>query len=123
VDLALEFMRPHRDRKDVVASCHRGLWLISAAQVAQGDDWTSMPQRPAIEFNRWQEDWSVLPDQWRQNTADAVNTQPDVPVPGTAGRPGAYTGSYWQFRLDWTIDRVTTFSIEAEHFAIGYALC
>src|SRR4029077_19968242 len=40
---------------------------------------------------------------WRQTTADAVYIQPDVAVPKTAGRPGAYTGSYGQFRLDWTI--------------------
>jgi hypothetical protein len=60
--------------------------------------------------------------QWRQNTADAVYTQPDVPVPNTAGRPGAYTGSYGQFRLDWTIDRATSFAIEAVHFKIGDAL-
>jgi hypothetical protein len=60
--------------------------------------------------------------QWRQNTADAVYTQPDVPVPNTAGKPGAYTGSYGQFRLDWTIDRATSFAIEAVHFKIGDAL-
>jgi hypothetical protein len=60
--------------------------------------------------------------QWRQNTADAVYAQPDVPVPNTAGRSGAYTGSYGQFRLDWTIDRATSFAVEAVHFAIGDAL-
>jgi hypothetical protein len=60
--------------------------------------------------------------QWRQTTADAVYTQPDVAVPNTAGRPGAYTGSYGQFRLDWTIDRATSFAVEAVHFAIGDAL-
>ena len=60
--------------------------------------------------------------QWRQTTADAVYTQPDVPVPNTAGRPGAYTGSYGQLRLDWTIDRATSFAIEAVHFKIGEAL-
>jgi Alginate export len=60
--------------------------------------------------------------QWRENTADAVYTQPDVPVPNTAGRPGAYTGSYGQLRLDWTIDRQTSFAVEAVHFAIGEAL-
>ena len=59
---------------------------------------------------------------WRQNTADAIYTQPDVPVANTAGRPGAYTGSYSQVRLDWTIDRATSFAIEAVHFAIGDAL-
>jgi hypothetical protein len=60
--------------------------------------------------------------QWRQTTADAVYTQPDVAVPNTAGRPGAYTGSYGQLRLDWTIDRATSFAIEAVHFVIGDAL-
>lgn len=60
--------------------------------------------------------------QWRENTADAVYTVPDVAVPNTAGRPGAYTGSYGQFRLDWTIDRATSFAIEAVHFAIGDTL-
>jgi hypothetical protein len=60
--------------------------------------------------------------QWRQNTADAVYAQPDVPIPNTAGRPGAYTGSYAQFRLDWALDRATSFAIEAVHFVIGDAL-
>jgi hypothetical protein len=60
--------------------------------------------------------------QWRENTADAVYTQPDVPVPNTAGRPGAYTGSYGQLRVDWTIDRATSFAVEAVHFVVGDAL-
>ncbi|WP_375790115.1 alginate export family protein [Bradyrhizobium sp. Pha-3] len=60
--------------------------------------------------------------QWRQNTADAVYAQPDIPIANTAGRPGAYTGSYGQVRLDWTIDRQTSFAVEAVHFEIGNAL-
>jgi hypothetical protein len=39
--------------------------LIAAPQTARADDLssqTSTPQRPAIMFNRWQEDWSVLAD-------------------------------------------------------------
>jgi hypothetical protein len=60
--------------------------------------------------------------EWRQNTGDAVYTQPDVAVPNTAGRPGSYTGSYGQIRLDWTIDRATSFAVEAVHFKIGEAL-
>jgi hypothetical protein len=60
--------------------------------------------------------------QWRQTTADAVYIQPDVAIPRTAGRPGAYTGSYGQLRLDWTIDRATSFAIEAVHFKIGDAV-
>jgi alginate export protein len=60
--------------------------------------------------------------QWRENTADAVYAQPDVSIPGTAGRPGAYTGSYGQARVDWAIDRATSFAVEAVHFQIGDAL-
>jgi hypothetical protein len=59
---------------------------------------------------------------WRETTADAVYTQPDIAVPNTAGRPGAYTGSYGQLRVDWTIDRATSFAVEAVHYAIGDAL-
>jgi hypothetical protein len=54
--------------------------------------------------------------------ADAVYNLPDIPVPNTASRPGAYTGSYGQFRLDWTIDRATSFAVEAVHFKIGDTL-
>ena len=50
------------------------------------------------------------------------NVQPDVPVPNTAGRPGAYTGSYGQLRVDGTIDRATAFAVEAVHFVVGDAL-
>jgi hypothetical protein len=60
--------------------------------------------------------------QWRESTADAVYTQPDIPVPGTAGHPGRYTGSYGQFRLDWAVSRSMSFAIEAVHFQIGDAI-
>jgi hypothetical protein len=60
--------------------------------------------------------------QWRETTADAVYTIPDIAVPNTAGRPGIYTGSYGQVRLDWTIDRATSFAIEENYFVIGDAL-
>jgi hypothetical protein len=60
--------------------------------------------------------------QWRETTTDAVYTQPDIPVANTAGRPGAYTGSYGQLRIDWAIDRATSFAVEAVHYAIGDAL-
>jgi hypothetical protein len=32
--------------------------------------------------------------QWRQSTAGAIYTQPDIPIAGTAGHPGGYTRSY-----------------------------
>jgi hypothetical protein len=60
--------------------------------------------------------------QWRETTGDAVYTQPNVPVPGTAGRPGKYTGAYGQLRADWAATPHYTFALEAVHFAIGEAL-
>ena len=109
--------------------------------------------RPAILFNRWQEDWSVLADpavqrepfddlkpsltlhpaptltlmlaaagQWRETTADAVYTMPNIPLAGTAGRPGAYTGTYGQFRVDWQVSEHYAAAIEAVHFAVREAI-
>jgi len=60
--------------------------------------------------------------QWRESTADAVYTQPDIPVAGTAGHPGSYTGTYGQIRLDWTLTPQAAFAIEAVHFAVGDAI-
>jgi len=60
--------------------------------------------------------------QWRMTTADAVYTQPLSPVPGTAGQPGSFTGTYAQLRFDWTISRNLTFAVEAVHFNVGEAI-
>lgn len=60
--------------------------------------------------------------QWRQTTADAVYTQPTIPVPGTAGKPGRYTGTYGQARIDWAAREHVAFALEAVHFAIGPAI-
>ncbi len=57
--------------------------------------------------------------QWRQTTADAVYTQPNIAVPGTAGQPDSYTGTYFQLRFDWQLTRQVSFALEAVHFAIG----
>jgi hypothetical protein len=57
--------------------------------------------------------------QWRQTTADAVYTQPNIAVPGTAGQPDSYTGTYFQARLDWQLTRQVSFALEAVHFSIG----
>jgi hypothetical protein len=54
--------------------------------------------------------------QWRQTTADAVYTQPLTPVPGTAGKGGLYTGTYYQARLDWAISPQLSAAIEAVRF-------
>jgi Alginate export len=60
--------------------------------------------------------------QWRQTTADAIYTAPDIPVAGTVGRGGRYTGRYWQFRLDRELSPNVAVSMEALHFAVGDAI-
>ena len=61
----------------------------------------------------------AMAGQWRQTTHDAVYTQPNVPVAGTAGRPGRYTGTYGQLRLDYVFNPHLTGAVEAVHFAVG----
>jgi hypothetical protein len=60
--------------------------------------------------------------QWRETTADAVYTQPNIPVPDTAGQPGRYTGTYAQFRTDWVVSEHYSAAVEAVHFAVGQAI-
>jgi hypothetical protein len=57
--------------------------------------------------------------QWRLTTADAVYTQPNIPVAGTAGHGDSWTGVYDQVRLDYRFNPHLTGAIEAVHFAIG----
>ncbi len=60
--------------------------------------------------------------QWRETISDAVYTQPNVPVAGTAGRGGLWTGAYGQARLDYTVNAHVTGAIEVVHFAVGEAI-
>ena len=60
--------------------------------------------------------------QWRETTADAVYTQPDIPVAGTVGRPGRYTGTYGQFRADYALNSHVSLALEVVHFAIADAV-
>lgn len=57
--------------------------------------------------------------EWRMTTQDAVYTQPNVPVPNTAGRGSRWTGTYEQLRLDWKASTSLTGAIEAVHFIAG----
>jgi hypothetical protein len=61
----------------------------------------------------------AVAEQWRQTTADAVYTIPNIPVPGTAGRPGSYTGTYEQVDVDWTIAPQLSFGVEAVYFDVA----
>jgi alginate export protein len=60
--------------------------------------------------------------QWRETTADAVYTQPDIGVPGTAGRSGRYTGTYGQLRADWAVTYHVALALEVVHFAVDDAV-
>jgi hypothetical protein len=64
----------------------------------------------------------AIAGQWRETTADAVYTQGSVPVPGTAGQPGRYTGTYGQLRLDWALTSHSSFAVEAVRFDVGSAV-
>ncbi|AQV98216.1 alginate export family protein [Cupriavidus necator] len=46
--------------------------------------------------------WDLI---WRETTRDAVYTAAAVPIAGTAGRPGRYTGSQLAFDVFWQVDR------------------
>jgi hypothetical protein len=57
--------------------------------------------------------------QWRETTADAVYVQPDIPVAGTAGQPGSWTGWYAQLRADYRVSANVTTAVETVHFEVG----
>jgi hypothetical protein len=76
----------------------------------------------AIHPTQWLTLTLAAAAQWRETTADAVYTQGSVPLPGTAGQPGRYTGTYGQFRLDWAINSHSSFAIEAVRFDVGDAI-
>ncbi len=60
--------------------------------------------------------------QWRETTADAVYVIPDIPVPGTAGSAGSWTGAYGQIRVDYAFNDHLTGAIEAVYFGVGSAI-
>jgi hypothetical protein len=60
--------------------------------------------------------------QWRMTTADAVYTQPNIPVPRTAGVGGRWTGAYGQVRADWQATPHLSLAVEAVRFTIGETL-
>lgn len=60
--------------------------------------------------------------QWRQTAQDAIYIQPNQPLPGTAGRGGAWSGAYAQVRLDYAFTPNLSGAIEAVHFEAGNAI-
>lgn len=59
---------------------------------------------------------------WRQSTADAVYLQPTVPVAGSAGHGGRWTGRYTQLRLQRPLSPQLTAALEAVRYDVGRAL-
>ncbi len=60
--------------------------------------------------------------QWRETTADAVYTQPNAPIAGTAGHGSGYSGVYGQFRMEYAFTRNLTGAVEAVHYQVGNAI-
>ncbi len=65
---------------------------------------------------------SALALQWRQTTGDAIYVQPDVPLGGTAGEPGRWTGAYLQLRADYRLNANCALAIEGVHYDVGRAI-
>ncbi len=59
---------------------------------------------------------------WRATTADAIYTGAGVPVPGTAGRPGRFTGRQFSVDLFWQADRHIQFDLGYVHVGAAKAL-
>ena len=59
---------------------------------------------------------------WRTTTADAIYTGVGVPIAGTAGRPGKFTGSQLSVDLSWLVDRHVEIGLGYVHFDAGRAL-
>jgi Alginate export len=57
--------------------------------------------------------------QWRETTADAVYVIPNIPIAGTAGRPGSYTGTYGQLDVTWQATPHFSLALEGVHFAVA----
>jgi Alginate export len=59
---------------------------------------------------------------WRETTADAIYTIPDVPVAGTADEGGLWTGLYQQLRVDYAFNANLSGAVEAVHYDVGQAI-
>jgi hypothetical protein len=64
----------------------------------------------------------ALGAQWRQTVADAVYIQPNLPVAGTAGHGGRWSGAYAQLRFDYQVNRNLAADLEAVHYRAGHAI-
>ncbi|WP_236585299.1 alginate export family protein [Dyella sp. EPa41] len=56
---------------------------------------------------------------WRETVDDAVYVQPNIPLPGTAGQGGHWTGAYGQLRMDYVFNANFTGAVEAVRYDAG----
>jgi alginate export protein len=59
---------------------------------------------------------------WRETTADAVYTQPDIPVARTAGRGDPFTAVYGELRVDWNVNEHVAAALEADRYVVGQTI-
>jgi len=59
---------------------------------------------------------------WRDTIADAIYRQPYLPIAGTAGQPGRYTGTQYYVTPTWQINSHLLLSGTFVHFAVGDAI-
>ena len=59
---------------------------------------------------------------WRRTTQDAIYAQPDIPVPGTAGRGGKRSSTYGQLQATWTVSRSLSFDAEFDRYWVARTL-
>lgn len=78
----------------------------------------SLTLRPTASL-RLTVSWDFI---WRQTTGDAVYTATAVPIAGTAGRPGRYTGSQLAFDVFWQVDRHVTVNAGLVHVEVAPVL-
>lgn len=62
---------------------------------------------------------AAMAGQWRMTTADAIYTQPNIPVPRTIGAGRLWTGAYGQLRADWKASANLSAALEFVHFDVG----
>ena len=62
---------------------------------------------------------AAIAGQWRETTADAVYTIPNVPVLGTAGKGGLWTALYEELRMEYVFNANLTGAIEVDHYNVG----
>src|SRR5882724_374688 len=87
----------------VGASC--AILILAAARVEA--DPTGVPERPAVMFNRWQEDWSVLADpRIEREPLDSLKY-----IPLSAGDPHTYLSLGADLRERFEANDATRFGV------------